>query len=106
MNLLIVHVSIAVKSGMADAFIEATLENARNSRKESGVVRFDMLRSQEDQNRFLLVEIYRDVNAAAAHKETDHYKAWRDAVADMMAEPRSSVKFTNLDPAGDGWRYP
>lgn len=103
MSLLIVHVSVHVKPGTAPAFITATRENARNSRMEPGVVRFDLLQVADDPDRFLLVEIYRDAAAAAAHKETNHYKAWRDAVADLMAEPRASVKFANLDPDDRGF---
>lgn len=103
MSLFIVHVSVHVKPGTADAFIVATRANARNSRLESGVVRFDMIQSADDPNKFLLVEIYRDSIAAAAHKETAHYKTWRDAVADLMAEPRSSIKYINIDPEDDGW---
>lgn len=103
MSLLVVHVTVNVKPGSADAFVAATQENARNSRLEPGVVRFDLLRSGTDPNSFLLVEIYLDDAAAAAHKDTNHYKAWRDTVADMMAVPRSSAKFANVDPGDDGW---
>lgn len=103
MSLFIVHVNVHVQSGMADAFIAATRENARNSRLEPGVVRFDLLRVHGEPDRFLLVEIYRHAAAAAAHKETAHYAAWRDAVADLMAEPRTSVKYENLDPDDAGF---
>jgi len=103
MSLLIIHVRVKVKPGMAAAFVEETKKNAHGSRREPGVVRFDLLASADDPETFLLVEIYRDAAAVAAHKETAHYQAWRDAVAAMMAEPRSSVKFTNLDPADHGW---
>ncbi len=103
MSLFIVHVSVQVKPGTADAFIAATRDNAHNSRQEPGVVRFDLLQSAADPESFLLVEIYRDSAAAAAHKETAHYQRWRDAVADLMARPRTSEKFANLDPADDGW---
>ncbi len=103
MSLIHVHVNVKVKSGMADAFVAATKENARNSREESGVVRFDLLRVADGPDDFLLVEIYRDTEAGVAHKETDHYRVWRETVADMMAEPRSNRKFSNIDPDDDGW---
>jgi len=103
MSVLIVHVSVHVKPGTEHAFIAATRENARNSRLEPGVVRFDLLNVTDTPGKFLLVEIYRNAAAAAAHKETEHYKVWRDAVADMMAEPRTNIKFSNLDPADEGW---
>ncbi len=90
-----VHVHVRVKAGFLQAFTQATVENARESRKEPGVARFEVLQQQDDPARFVLVEIYRSPEAASAHKETEHYQTWRDAVAPMMAEPRSSVKFIN-----------
>ena len=103
MSLFIVHVSVHVKPGTADLFVAATKGNARNSRLEPGVVRFDLLQFGDDPHRFLLVEIYRDPAAAAAHKETHHYKVWRDTVADMMAEARTNMKYTNVDPDDHGF---
>ncbi len=103
MSLLHVHVNVVVKSGTAAAFEAATRVNARHSRAEPGVVRFDFLQHQDDPDRFVLIEIYRDAAAAAAHKETDHYAVWRDTVADMMAEPRSSIKLINIDPPDNDW---
>ena len=94
--MLIVHVHVHVKPDCVEAFRKATIENARNSAKEPGVVRFDVIQQQDDPTRFVLVEVYRSVEATTAHKETAHYKAWRDAVADMMAEPRTSVKFNEV----------
>ena len=96
--MLVVHVHVQVKPECVEAFKSATLVNARESWKEPGVARFDALQQQEDPTRFVLVEIYRDDAAAAAHKETKHYPVWRDTVAPMMAEPRRSVKFNNLFP--------
>lgn len=101
--LFIVHVSVYVKSDRIEAFRAATVENARNSVEEPGVARFDVLQQGDDPARFLLVEVYRTPAAAAAHKETAHYLRWRDTVADMMAEPRTSVKFTNVFPSDEGW---
>jgi len=94
--MLIVHVHVHVKPDLVEAFRQATLENARSSVKEPGVVRFDVCQQQDDPTRFVLVEVYRSVEATTAHKETTHYAQWRDAVAVMMAEPRSSVKFNEV----------
>lgn len=96
--MLIVHVHIHVKTEAVEAFQKATRENAEASRKEPGIARFDLLQQQEDPTWFVLVEAYRTADAPAAHKDTAHYKTWRDTVADMMAEPRQSVKLVNLDP--------
>lgn len=96
--MLIVHVHVHVKPGHVDAFKNATLANARESVREPGIARFDVAQQADDPTRFVLVEVYRDAAAPAAHKETAHYAAWRDAVASMMAEPRTSVKFASVFP--------
>ena len=96
--MLIVHVFVHVHPHRVDAFIAATLENARNSVQEPGIVRFDLAQQEEDPTKFLLIEIYRTPADTSRHKETAHYAAWRDAVAPMMAEPRTSVKYHALFP--------
>jgi len=101
--MLIVHVHVQVKLECVDNFKTATLLNARASLQEPGVLRFDVVQQQDDPTRFVLVEVYRDVAAAAAHKETEHYPVWRDAVAPMMAAPRTSVKFSNVFPGDQEW---
>jgi quinol monooxygenase YgiN len=97
--MLVVHVHIVVKPEHLEAFRIATLANAQQSIQESGIARFDVLQQSDDPASFVLVEAYRTAEAPAAHKETSHYRVWRDVVAPMMAEPRSSVKFMNLFPA-------
>ncbi len=101
--MLIVHVHVQVKAASIEAFKRASLANARESLKEPGIARFDILQHQDDPTRFVLLEAYRTAEAPAAHKETQHYQAWRDAVAPMMTEPRSRVKFTNVFPNDQGW---
>jgi len=101
--MLIVHVHVRVKPEYVDAFRQATIENARNSVQEAGIARFDVVQQADDPTRFVLVEVYRTADAPAAHKETAHYQVWRDTVAEMMAEPRSSVKYANVFPEDAGW---
>ena len=101
--MLIVHVFVHVKSDQIEAFRKASLENARNSIQEPGIARFDIIQQQDDLTRFVLVEVYRTPDDPARHKETAHYKKWRDTVADMMAEPRTSIKYTNVFPDEKGW---
>ena len=96
--MLVVHVHVHVKPDCVEAFKEATRLNARLSLLELGVLRFDVLQQQDDPTQFVLTEIYRDSEAAVAHKETPHYPVWRGGVAPMMAEPRFSVKFHKLYP--------
>ena len=101
--MLIVHVHVHVKPEHVDAFRAASLENARNSVQEPGVARFDVIQQADDPTRFILVEVYRTADDPARHKETAHYQTWRDTVAEMMAEPRSAVKFANVFPDESGW---
>jgi (4S)-4-hydroxy-5-phosphonooxypentane-2,3-dione isomerase len=101
--MLIVHVHVQVHPESIEDFREASLENARKSVQEPGIARFDVIQQQDDPSRFVLLEVYRDAAAAAAHKETEHYAVWRDRVASMMAEPRSSVKYKNAFPPDEGW---
>jgi quinol monooxygenase YgiN len=96
--MLIVHVHVHVDSESVEAFIEATIENARNSIREPGIARFDLLQQTDDPTRFVLVEVYRDQKATEAHRDTAHYAKWRDKVASMMSEPRTRETFSNLFP--------
>jgi autoinducer 2-degrading protein len=99
--MLIVHVDIAVDPGRVDEFLRATIENATSSLQEPGVIRFDAIQDEADPAHVVLVEIYADADAAAAHKTTEHYATWRDTVADMMARPRSSQKFGPIFPVAE-----
>ncbi|MBL7199156.1 MAG: antibiotic biosynthesis monooxygenase [Anaerolineae bacterium] len=101
--MFIVHVFVHVKPEFVEAFKEASLENARSSVQEPGIARFDVIQQQDDPTRFVLVEVYRTSEDPARHKETAHYQTWRDTVAEMMAEPRSSIKYANVFPGKGGW---
>ena len=101
--MFIVHVFVHVKSDKVEEFKSASMENARNSLKEPGIARFDVIQQQDDPTRFVLVEVYRTPDDPARHKETPHYQKWRDTVAQMMAEPRTSIKYTNVFPDEQGW---
>lgn len=100
--MLVTLVYIHVKENTVDAFIEATKDNVSNSIQEPGIARFDFIQQQDDPTRFVLIEVYKDAEAPARHKETAHYLRWREAVADMMAEPRQGVHHSNILPPDDG----
>ena len=104
--MLIVHVFVHVKADTVDAFTSATLENARNSIREPGIVRFDVVQQEDDPTRFVLIEIYRTAADPARHKETAHYATWRDTVEPMMAEPRRGVRYAALFPESGEWERP
>ena len=101
MNIVLVHVH--VKPEFVEAFKQASIENASNSIKEEGIARFDVIQQNDDPTRFILVEVYKTAEASTAHKETAHYAKWRDTVAEMMAEPRQGIKYTNIHPEDSGW---
>ena len=101
--MVIVHVHIHVKPEVLDDFIEATIENGRDSVREPGIARFDFIQNLDDPTKFVLIEVYRTPDDPAAHKETAHYNIWREKVANMMAEPRQSVKYANVFPDDRGW---
>lgn len=101
--MLIVHVHVRVKPESIEPFRQATIENARHSITEAGIARFDVLQDASDSTRFLLIEVYRSPDAPGRHKETPHYLTWRDTVAEMMAEPRTSVRYSNIFPSDETW---
>ena len=102
--MLVVHVHVRIRPGQTEDFLAATLVNARASLAEPGVLRFDVLQDQADREHVVLAEVYRDADASAAHKLTPHYATWRDTVAEMMAEPRQSERFSAVFPLeADGW---
>ena len=101
--MLVVHVHVHVKAEFVDAFAVASIANAENSIREPGIARFDVIQQADDPTRFVLVEAYRSVEDTVRHKDTEHYRVWREAVADMMAEPRSAVKYANIHPLDAGW---
>jgi (4S)-4-hydroxy-5-phosphonooxypentane-2,3-dione isomerase len=101
--MLVVHVHVHVKPELVEDFRQATIENACSSVQEPGIARFDVVEQQDDATRFVLIEVYRTPQAAAAHKETAHYAKWRETVAPMMAEPRYSVKFNAIFPGHQDW---
>ena len=101
--MFIVHVFVHVKPDQIANFKQACVDNASNSVKEPGIARFDVVQQIDDPTKFVLIEVYKSDDAPAKHKETDHYKRWRNTVADMMAEPRYSLKYSNIFPDEKGW---
>jgi quinol monooxygenase YgiN len=101
--MLIVHDAVHVKPDQVEAFIAVTLENARNSLQEPGIARFDILQQLDDPTRFVLAEAYRTPDDPPRHRETSHYKKWRETVEPMMAEPRVPSRYANVFPDEVGW---
>lgn len=103
--MFIVLVHVQVNPGDVEAFKAASVENARPSLEEPGVLRFDVIQQEDAPATFVLVEVYRSVDSAAAHKTTSHYLVWRDAVAGMMASPRTSVRYGNVFPPDEALSF-
>ena len=101
--MLIIHVHVHVKPEFVEDFRRASLENASKSIKEPGIARFDVIQQTDDPTRFVLIEVYRTPEDPSRHKETSHYQNWRDKVENMMAEPRRSIRYTNVFPAEKEW---
>ena len=101
--MVIVHVFVRVKQEAIEAFKVASRENAKNSILEPGVARFDVMQQNDNLQRFLLVEVYRSEVATSQHKQTAHYGQWRDTVDSMMAEPRYSIRYSNVFPEDAAW---
>ena len=99
----IVHVLIQVKPEFIDTFKALCIENARSSRKEPGVVRFDVIQQIDDPTCFLLNEVYRSLEDSAKHKETAHYNKWRELAEPLMAQPRTRRVFQNIYPGDQDW---
>jgi autoinducer 2-degrading protein len=103
-NMYIVFVHIHVKVEMIDPFKALTLENAKNSIHEPGIVRFDFLQQAEDPSKFTLIEVYFTPEDQLKHRETKHYQVWKDSVTEMMAEPRVGIKYKNIMPVDGDWK--
>ena len=99
----IVLVQIHVKPECVEAFKEQTILNAQGSLQEPGVACFDFSQQIDDPCRFLLYEGYYNAEAVAAHKETAHYKVWRDAVNPMMASTRVGSRYCSIYPEDAVW---
>ena len=101
--MFVVCVTIYVKPGREQDFIEAAMDNARQTRREPGNVRFDVSRAVEPTTQFFLYEVYRSPDDFKAHQQTEHYLRWKAAVADWMAQPRQGVKHQSLFPPDEEW---
>jgi autoinducer 2-degrading protein len=96
--MIVTFVHVFVNEEYIQDFIDVTIENHKQSVKEPGNLRFDILRDAADPSKFVLYEAYESEEAAAAHKNTPHYLAWRDTVAGWMAKPRQGIKHTIVHP--------
>ncbi|MBT4223833.1 MAG: antibiotic biosynthesis monooxygenase [Opitutae bacterium] len=104
--MFIIHVFLQVKKDCIHQFKEITLDNARNTLREPGAVRFDVVQDQDDSSRFIFVEVYKSASDLDHHKTTEHYARWAGAVDEFLVEPRSRVLLENVFPDDAGWTSP
>ncbi len=102
--MLVNLIDIHVNPESAEAFQRMTLENVRHSRRESGIARFDLIRHIEDPAHFMLIEVFHSDEAVVAHRETGHYRVWKEEVESMMARPRSTQHFEAVEADAGGYR--
>ena len=102
--MFIIHVQCIVNPDQIDAFKATTIDNAQNTLREPGALRFDVIQEQDDPTRFMLVEIYRTQDDHARHKQTPHYEKWAAAAPDMLAEPRTRIFYNNICPNDQDWK--
>jgi autoinducer 2-degrading protein len=95
-RMITVWVKIKVKIECIDAFIKETMENVKESQGEAGILTFELLKKNEMEQDYTLIEVYEDKNAIDLHKKTLHYKKWKEAVAPMMEIERESEKYNNV----------
>lgn len=100
----VVIVNIHIKADKIDVFKNLTIENARNSLMEPGIIRFDFLQQSEDPSRFALVEVYRTPEDQLLHRETKHYQEWRNNVDYLQLEARVGTKYINVYPEESEWK--
>jgi autoinducer 2-degrading protein len=97
-NIIVKCVTIEVFPEHNRAFLEATIENGRLTRKEIGNLRFDILQSLDNQNRFFLYETYASQSAIDAHKTTDYYQRWCEIAEPLMIRPRETLSYQIIEP--------
>jgi (4S)-4-hydroxy-5-phosphonooxypentane-2,3-dione isomerase len=101
--MLVAIINVHVKSDFIEGFKTASLDNASNSVKEPGVIRFDVYQQSDDPSRYTLVEIYKTDEDVTRHRETTHYVRWRDTVTAMMVEPRTRTTHRIVYPVESEW---
>jgi len=67
-----------IKEEKIEEFLKLIKINAEKTREEPKCLRFDVLRSQSNPNKFFFYELYEDVSAIDYHKTQDHYKSWAE----------------------------
>jgi len=94
----VVCVTLWIKKGSEQAFVEASKDNHLNTRKEPGNVRFDVLRKEDEPGRFFLYEVYKEKEDFIKHQQTPHYMRWKETVTPLQEQPRQGVKHLSIFP--------
>ncbi len=95
--MIVKSVTLYVKKESRKEFIEATLENQKNSLKEDEVISFDFFQSDEDETKFLLYEVYNSEKGMESHLETEHFKKWIKTVDNFFSKPREKATYIPIE---------
>lgn len=87
-----------IRPEAVETYRQATLENARLTVQEPGVLRFDVFQDKEDPTHFSLLEIYKDKAAQASHLQTAHFLVWKDVYLAAQAKRGYGHEFEMLSP--------
>jgi quinol monooxygenase YgiN len=92
-----------IKPDQIDSYKAATLENARQTILEPGVLRFDVFQDAQNPAHFSLLEVYRDLAARDAHLQTEHFLKWKDVYLQTQERKGNGDEFNALFPDGSAW---
>jgi autoinducer 2-degrading protein len=93
--------TFSVNLEAVDHFQTVTLQHVGTSQQEAGIVRFELMQSEEDPRQFALLMLFQDDSARIRHMTTEHFQAWRETIAPDLAEPIRSVRYRRLDSGGE-----
>ena len=93
-------VKFQVKHEFTDSFMDRVAEFTRTTRAEESNLFFDWSTSVEDPIEFVLVEGFRDDEAAATHVNGPHFAAGLEAMRPALV---STPKIISRKVDGQGW---
>ena len=99
--MFVAAVHVFVTPGAMDEFMELIKADQDGSLAEPGCVRLDVVRSTEDPNEFLIWEVYLDEDAAAFHKTTPHYHAFKEQRPALASKDRYADRYEGVSIPSD-----
>ena len=94
--MFVAAVHVFVKPESLDDFMDLILMDQEGTLAETGCVRFDIVRSTDDPTEFLIWEVYLDEEAAAFHKTTPHYAAFKERMPALASKDRFADRYDGV----------